>query len=136
MTFAKKMLFTILLMAAATLGAAAQESAIRFKLAQETRIASVTLPAGSYRMTLFAQGHPYAMVTSEEGRRSSILAVATTSDSRCDNSSVSLTPAGEGYRLTSACFAQSGTVLYFPVASARKSNVAKAAPASAWAGAK
>jgi len=136
MTFAKKMLMLTLLTLAASLTAAAQDSAIRFKLAQETRIAGVTLPAGSYRMTLFTAGHPYAIVTSEEGRRSSIMAVAATSDGRCNSSSVTLTPEAEGYSLTSACFAQADTALYFPAVLARKSTVAKAAPSSAWAGAK
>lgn len=135
-SFAKKMLMLTLLALAASLGAAAQDSAIRFKLAQETRIAGVTLPAGAYRMTLFTEGHPYAIVTAEDGGRSSIMAVATASDARCSSSSVTLTPAAEGYSLTSACFAQADTALYFPAASARKSTVAKAAPSSAWAGAK
>jgi hypothetical protein len=136
MSFAKKMMFTMLLLVAGSFGAAAQDTAIRFKLAQEAHIGSVTLAPGMYRMAFFGQGHPYAIVTAEEGHRTSIIALAATSESGCSSSSVTLTPADEGFSLTSACFAQADTALYFPVASARKSVATQPVADSAWAGAK
>lgn len=138
MTFAKKMMFLTLLTISAAMGAAAQDGAIRFKLQQETRIGSVTLAPGMYRMALYNEGHPYAVVTSEAGHRTSILAVAAASDSRCESSSVTLLGSGDGYSLTSACFLQADTALYFPVAARRKSTVVatQTTANSAWAGAK
>ena len=136
MSFAKKMMFATLLLVAGCLGAAAQDTAIRFKLAQETRIGSVTLAPGMYRMAFYGQGHSYAIVTAEEGHRTSIIALAATSDSQCSSSSVTLTPADEGFSLTSACFAQADTALYFPVAAAGKSAATQPMATSAWAGAK
>jgi hypothetical protein len=125
MSFVKKMTFVMLLMVAGSFGAAAQDTAIRFKLAQETRIGRTALAAGTYRMALFNDGYAYALVTAEGGQRSSVIAVPVSSENKaCRASSVTLAPAGDGFSIASVCFAEAETAVYFPVASARKSTVA------------
>jgi len=137
MRFTKKILLLLVLMVAGSFGAAAQESTIRFKLAQETRIASVVLPAGAYRMVLYNEGHPYALLIAEDGQRSSVMALPLSTESKyCASSSLTLTPAGDSMSIASVCFAEADTALSFPVMAARKEFATQTTATTALAGAR
>jgi len=126
MTFAKKLFLLTVLTAAATFTAAAQDKVVTFKLTQETQLGLATLPAGSYRMTIYNEAHPMAVVTSEPSRGISIMAVATAYgySNTCKTNSLTLTPSAKSWNVTSVCFADSETEFYFPVPHSRKSEAA------------
>lgn len=135
MTFARKMTLATLFLMGACFGAAAQDRALKFTLTDEVHVGGATLAPGEYQMTLYNDSYPVALITPKDRHGSSVIAVASTSDSGrgCKTSSLTLTPRDGAMNLRSACFADSDMVLYFPVAAHRKQLAAL--PATTLAGA-
>jgi hypothetical protein len=131
MTFAKKTFFAGLLVAAASLSAAAQDRVIKFKLAQETHVGSAVLPAGDYRMAVYTDSRIITVLSHEDSRGSSVIAVPIAYDSACSKSSVTLKRDGDQLNLTSVCFGDEQMALYFPSARSRKTQAATQTTATA-----
>lgn len=126
MTFAKKTTFLALLMLATCFTAAAQDRVLKFKLTREAHIGNATLTAGDYRMVMtYDASRPLVIVRPVDGHGASVLAMPANYDfnSSCKTSSLTLTSAGDSWQMTSVCFADSATALYFAGAESRKSDV-------------
>ena len=115
MTFEKKTILLASLLMAACFSAAAQDKVMKFTLAQEARIGGNTVPAGEYRMVVSTDGHVYAVVSPENRRGSSVIAVPVSYgySSSCTSDSLTLSPNGSTRDVTSVCFSESETALTF-----------------------
>lgn len=129
MNSVKKLALALLVVLAATFTANAQDARAKFTLTHEVRWENSTLPAGNYMISVFTGTVPRAIVSSEDGKRTSIIAVATIADysSSCKSSSVTLVRDGAAWDVSSVCFNESGLALYFGVA-ASKTTLASLSP--------
>lgn len=113
MKFAKKIVFSLLLLAAVSLPAAAQDAYGRFTVSHETRWGKAVLPAGNYTVSLTTGPVPYVTVSSDPNKSVSIMAVAQYVDTaNCKASSLVLEQNSGGWDVRSLCFASSSTVYF------------------------
>lgn len=126
MNFAKKLTFVVLLIVTGCFTAAAQDKVLTFKLTREAHIGVATLTAGEYRMVIYTDAYPMAVVMPTDSKGRSVISVATAaaSSGSCKSNSLKLIPNGSSWSVTSACFADSETAFYFPVSRSRKAQVA------------
>jgi hypothetical protein len=126
MKSAKKIVLSLLLLAAVSLPVAAQDAYGKFTVSHETRWGTAVLPAGNYTVSLTSGPVPYVTVSSDTNKSVSVMAVAQYVDSaNCKTSSLVLQQSGEGWDVRSLCFVSSSTV-YFNVP--QKPTRAVAAP--------
>ena len=126
MKSAKQLVFALLLLAAVSLPAAAQDAYGKFTVSHETRWGTAVLPAGNYTISLTNGPVPYVTVSSDPNKSVSIMAVAQFVDAaNCKTSSLVLEQSGGDWDVRSLCFVSSSTV-YFNVP--QKSTHSAAAP--------
>jgi hypothetical protein len=126
MKSAKKIVLSLLLLAAVSLPAAAQDAYGKFTVSHETRWGTAVLPAGNYTVSLTNGPVPYVTVSSDPNKSLSIMAVAQYVDTGdCKESSLTLEQSGGDWDVRSLCFASASTV-YFNVP--QKPTRAVAAP--------
>lgn len=131
MTFAKKTFFAGLLVAAASLSAAAQDRVLKFKLTQEAHVGAAVLPAGDYRMAMYTDSRIVTVVSREDRSGNSIIAVPIAYDSACSVSAVTLKREGSELNLISVCFGDEQMALYFRGARSKKTQAATQTTATA-----
>lgn len=126
MTYAKKTVFLLLLSVAAAVGAAAQDAHAKFTLPYDAMWGKVSLPAGTYSVSLEFGGITKAYVTSEGGSKIAFVTVPLTSEisDTCAKSAVDLRRSGSTWSVRSVCFSELQLALYFP---ARRGETALAA---------
>jgi hypothetical protein len=113
MKSAKKIVFSLLLLAAVSLPAAAQDAYGKFTVSHETRWGAAVLPAGNYTVSLTTGPVPYVTVSSDPNKAVSIMAVAQFVDTaNCKASSLVLEQNADGWDVRSLCFASSSTVYF------------------------
>ena len=125
----KKLALALLVVLAATFTANAQDARAKFTLTHEVRWENATLPSGNYTISVYTGTVPRAIVSSEDGKRTSIIAVARIADysSSCKSSSVNLIRDGAVWDVSSVCFNESGLALYFG-AKSPKTTLADVSP--------
>ena len=126
MNFAKKMAFVVVLSMVACFNAAAQDHTLKFKLTHEAHIGKSTLPPGEYRLTVYTDTRPMMIISAQDGRSDSVIALPITyeSNSSCKTSSLTLTSSGGEWNVSSVCLGSLQTAMYFPAAKGRKTQVA------------
>ena len=129
MNSVKKLALALLVVLASTFTANAQDARIKFTLTHEVRWEKTTLPAGTYLMSVYSGTVPRAIVSAEDRKGPSIIAVPTIADysSSCKSSSVNLVRDGAAWNVTSVCFNESGLALYFG-SSSPKTTLASLSP--------
>lgn len=115
MNSVKKLALALLVVLATAFTANAQDARVKFTLTHEVRWEKTTLPAGTYMISVYSGAIPRAIVSSEDGKGPSIIAVPTIADysSSCKSSSVNLIRDGAAWNVTSVCLNESGLALYF-----------------------
>ena len=138
MEFAKKFTFLTLMLIAACFSASAQDRVLKFKLEHETHIANSTLPAGEYRLVMYDEPRPLAVISPEDRRATSVMVLATSYDfnTSCSASSVTLISDDQNWDLASVCFADAEEAFYFSVPARTKTTVSSATDTAALAGAR
>jgi hypothetical protein len=129
MTSVKKLSLALLVVLATAFTANAQDARVKFTLTHEVRWEKTTLPAGTYMISVYDGPVPRAIVSSEDRKGPSIIAVPTVADysSSCKSSSVTLVHDGAAWDVSSVCFNESGLALYFG-ASSSKTTLASLSP--------
>jgi hypothetical protein len=113
MKSAKHVVCSLLLFAAVSFPAAAQDAYGKFTVSHETRWGKAVLPAGNYTVSLTSGPVPYVTVSSDPNKSVSIMAVAQYVDtSNCKASSLVLEQSAGGWDVRSLCFASSSTVYF------------------------
>ena len=125
MTYAKKMIFLLLLSVAASFTAAAQDAHTKFTLPHDAIWGKTVMPAGTYSVSVEFDGIPKAYVNSEDGSKIAFIAVPeiTEVSDACAKSSVTLRRHGSSWDVRSLCFGELQLALYFPSAS-RETTIA------------
>ena len=115
MTSVKKLGLAVLVVLATAFAANAQDARVKFTLTHEARWDKTMLPAGTYMISVNSGAVPRAIVSAEDRKGPSIIAVprVTEYSSSCKSSSVSLVRNGEAWDVTSVCFNEDGLALYF-----------------------
>jgi hypothetical protein len=135
--FVKRTILVGIALLAMSFGAAAQDRAMTFTLPREARIGKVSLSAGNYRLAVHDGPSTWAMVTSEGRSGAGTIALIATHEytSSCKSNSVTFTPDGDGFSLTSACFADSDSAVYFFPAKDKREMATRAPDTAALAAA-
>jgi hypothetical protein len=130
MKFAKKLSLSLSLAAAMAVSAHAQDAQAKFTLPHQAHLGEAVLPAGEYTVTLSMEGVTKAIIVpgSRTGAGMIALPVNTDEYASCKGTSVSMQRDGSEWKVTSICFAEAQTALYF-AAPAEKAAVASATPA-------
>jgi hypothetical protein len=124
MKLAKKLsLLTIL--ATAALGTSyAADAQAKFTLQHPAQIGASVLPAGQYMVKMSADGATTAYIVPADRSGAAVIALPVNTDSFavCKSSSLTMHRLGSVWSISSVCFADMQTALYFPLPS-EKSTV-------------
>ncbi len=115
MSYAKKMLFLLMLSLAASFTASAQDAHTKFTLSHNAVWGQTVLPAGTYSVFLEFGGITKAYVTSADTKLAFVAIPETTEVSdACAKSSVTLRRNGADWSVRSVCFGALQMAVYFP----------------------
>jgi len=115
MKLTKLIAYSLLLLGAVSLPAAAQQPAGKFTVAHETHWGTAVLPAGSYSVSLQTGTIPYVVITSDTHNPVSIMAVAQYLETaQCKGSSLELEQNEGAWNVRSLCFESSVAVYFGP----------------------
>ena len=134
MNFAKKMSLLLTLSASMACSAAALDAQAKFTLPQPARIGSSTLPAGEYLVKTYGAGANAAYIVPADGSGAAVIALPVSTDSYavCKASSLTMQAVGSAWNISSICFAEMQTALYFTVPTEKKAlSAASDSPAIA-----
>ena len=113
MNLLRHLAYFFLLLLTLSLGATAQEARGTFTVKHVTRWGTATLPAGSYSVSIHHGPVPYVLVTSDDAKAASIMAVARYIETaQCKSSSLEMEQSDGHWDVRSLCF-ESMLAVYF-----------------------
>lgn len=139
MKFGKLMKSSLVLaaLAVASLATAyAVDAQARFTLQHPAQIGASVLPAGEYTVKMSADGATIAYIVPAGRSGTAVVALPVSTDSfaTCKSSSLTMQRLGSAWSISSVCFADMQTALYFPAPSAKSTVTAVNSDAAAITG--